>query len=152
MCSVSAVEEVISTRRAYMLASFLKASLWVTGIALIFTEVFSIKPVQIEGWEFSTNTMVWGLVFGAGAALNGGCAVSTLTRLGSGNVGKILTLVGFLSGAIIIALLKSKGWVSTPNSTQTILGQDHNWKIWLAGGVALWMCWEAIRLIRSRFR
>jgi len=152
LCSVSAVEEIISTRHAYMLASFFKASLWVTGIALIFTEVLSITPVQIDGWEFSTSTILWGSIFGVGAALNGGCAVSTLTRLGSGNLGKILTLLGFFSGAIIIDLLKTKGWVSSPIPTQTILGEDYNWKIWLAGAIALWMCWETTRLIRIRSR
>ncbi len=152
LCSVSAVEEIISTRRAYMLASFAKASVWVAGIALIFTEVFSLKPAQIDGWEFSTYTIWGGLLFGVGAALNGGCAVSTLTRLGNGNLGKLLTLFGFFSGAILIDLMKSKGWASSPNSSQTILGQSHAWKIWLTGGVALWMCWETTRLVRFRLK
>lgn len=152
LCSVSAVEEIMSTRRAYMLASFLKASIWVTGIALIFTEVFSLKPIQIDGWEFSTNTIVGGLMFGAGAALNGGCAVSTLTRLGSGNMGKFLTLVGFFVGALLFDLLKTQNLVSVPNSAQTVLEQQNDWKFWLMLGIFLWMCWEAIRLVRSQLR
>jgi uncharacterized membrane protein YedE/YeeE len=150
LCSVSAVEEIISTRRAYMLTSFLKASIWVTGIALIFTEIFSLTPVQTDGWELSPKSVIGGLMFGIGAALNRGCAVSTLTRLGSGNVGKILTLVGFFAGALAFDLLKVQGLVVMPLPVQTILDQQNDWKIWFMLGVTLWMFWEVIRLIRSQ--
>jgi len=152
LCTVSAVEEIITTRRAYMLGSFLKAALWVIGVTLILTQIFSKMPAHVDGWDLTPYTIVGGLVFGAGAALNGGCAVSTLTHLGSGNLGKLLTLAGFLLGAMSFGYIKTTGWISSPQPVEALLVQNSSWKNWMLGAVALWMVWEVVRILRVQLK
>ncbi|WP_246201887.1 YeeE/YedE thiosulfate transporter family protein [Sneathiella aquimaris] len=132
-----------------MLLSFIKASVWILGITLILTEVFSLYPLQAYGWQASVGTMIGGLIFGTGAALNGGCAVSTLTRLGNGNLGKLLTLAGFFIGVLCFDFLQAEKLASAPLPAPTIFEITSNWKIWLAGSISLWMCWELGRLMRT---
>jgi len=81
ICSVRAVAELLSTARAYCLLSFGKSVLWV--LAVIFP-VLWLDPSLAEsfgGFALSPASVLGGFLFGMGAALNGGCAFSTLTRL-----------------------------------------------------------------------
>ena len=79
LCTVKAVGKMLTTRRAHVLWSFLKASLWTTGIlawavVLGFTVELGQRPVLASG-------ILGGLIFGLGAGLNGACSFSTLSRL-----------------------------------------------------------------------
>ena len=72
LCAVNAVAEMMSSRRAYLLASFLKASLWA---AAIFGAVTMLAPGNARG--FSTYappviSLAGGFMFGVGAAFAGG--------------------------------------------------------------------------------
>jgi uncharacterized membrane protein YedE/YeeE len=93
------VEELLTTRRAFMLASFVKTSLWVIGITLLVSWASPVGIVQISGWTLSIWTIGGGVLFGVGATVNGGCAFSTLTRLGSGDIAMVASLAGSLAGA-----------------------------------------------------
>jgi uncharacterized membrane protein YedE/YeeE len=82
-----------------MLASFVKTSLWVIGVTLLVSWALPGDLVPVRGWKFSLLTIGGGILFGGGATINGGCAFSTLTRLGDGDMGMTATLAGFLVGA-----------------------------------------------------
>lgn len=101
LCTVRAVAEVMSSRRAYCLTSFAKAVLWVFAIVL---PVLAVRPHLadgIAGLPFSWWPVLGGLVFGMGAALNGGCSFSTLSRLADGQLSMLATLLGFVAGVVI---------------------------------------------------
>ena len=89
LCSVRAVEELLTSHSAFMLVSFFKTSLWVIGITLLVSWALPGEAVRIGG----------GVLFGIGATINGGCAFSTLPRLGGGDMGMVASLIGFLVGA-----------------------------------------------------
>ena len=103
ICTVKAVAEIYATRRAFVFASFAKTVLWIMAAALVMHALIPEIRGQAMGWMVSLSAIVGGLVFGVGAVVNGGCAFSTLTRLGAGNVAMLATLVGFALGAGIHA-------------------------------------------------
>src|ERR671919_718090 len=98
VCMVRGVAEVLSTGRAYMLLSFGKSAIWVL---IVTTPVLWLVPSPhplAQGWSVSVYAFSGGFLFGIGAAVNRGCAFSTLGRLGNGEVGAMLTLGGFACG------------------------------------------------------
>lgn len=99
VCTVKAVMELVSTRRAFMLASFWRAALWVMVINFVFYWADGAQPISGPAVQFSFWPFIGGTVFGIGAAMNKGCAFSTLNRLGSGDLGMLVTLAAFFLGA-----------------------------------------------------
>ena len=95
ICTVLAVAEVLSTRRAYMLFSFAKTILWVLAISLPLIWLLPGARASGSGWAISVSILAGGFLFGVGAALNGGCAFSTLWKLGDGQLRMLLTLGSF---------------------------------------------------------
>lgn len=149
LCSVRAVEEVLTTRRAFMLASFIKAAMWVVGITLLATLVLPFEPIRISGWKLSMLTIIGGALFGIGAVVNGGCAFSTLTRLGGGNMGMMASLVGFLVGAGAYGASLAAGLTAASVETTAGLATEGYWRLPVTLALALWMAWELVRLLRS---
>jgi uncharacterized membrane protein YedE/YeeE len=149
LCSVRAVEELLTTRRAFMLASFVKTALWVVGITLLVALALPDDFMQISGWKLSTLALGGGALFGIGATVNGGCAFSTLTRLGGGNVGMVASLAGFLVGAGAYGLTTAAGLTAAMVETTAVLSSEGPWRLPVAVVLALWMTWELMRLARS---
>ncbi|USG62579.1 YeeE/YedE family protein [Sneathiella marina] len=149
LCSVRAVEELLTTRRGFMLASFVKSSLWVMGATLLITLFVPVDVMMTVGKELSLLTLVGGLLFGVGATINGGCAFSTLTRLGGGNIGVLLSLVGFVVGAALLELIPMGPFSSLAVDTQTGMSLLTRWHMPLAIALSLWMLWELAKLRRS---
>lgn len=86
LCTVRAVSEILTSGGAYCLKSFAKTAAWV--LALIFP-VLAVHPqfaAHLTGISLSWGTLIGGLLFGIGAALNGGCSFSTLSRLADGQM------------------------------------------------------------------
>ena len=98
ICTVKAVEEIFATRRALMFASFAKTVLWIIAAALVMQILVPESRIETIGWAISLPAILGGLIFGIGAVVNGGCAFSTLTRLGAGQVGMVVTMIGFALG------------------------------------------------------
>ncbi len=100
LCNVRAVAEIMSGGSAHMLGSLLQAALWMatlTGV-LVLGFGWMLPPVLMPsqaGWA-----LTGGWLFGAGAALNGGCSLSTLHRLADGELGMLATLAGFVVGVL----------------------------------------------------
>jgi len=149
LCSVRAVEELLTTHRAFMLASFVKTALWVIGVMLIVAWALPADLVQTSAWQLSILTIGGGVLFGVGATVNGGCAFSTLTRLGSGNVGMVVSLAGFLVGAAAYGVTTIGGLTTVSVETTAALSREGSWRLPVTGALAVWMAWELIRLSRS---
>ncbi len=149
ICNVKAVEEILTTRCAYMLACFAKTILWVTGVSIWFVWWLGIAPSPVPGFAFTWPAIVGGLSFGVGAVLNHGCAFSTLTRLGNGNLGMLVTLLGFVTGMALLERFNPLGpttavpatmhWIELTIVSASIVGL----------AATAWMILEIIRLIRT---
>ncbi len=81
ICTVKAVEEMFTTQRAYMLLSFAKTVLWVTGVTVWLVWWLGGTPPAPLDFGIVWPGVFGGVLFGIGAVLNGGCAFSTLTDL-----------------------------------------------------------------------
>lgn len=113
VCTVRAVAEVLSTRRAYCLASFLKSVLWVLVVTLPLIWLMPRTGGAPSAMQASWLSVGGGLLFGMGAALNGGCAFSTLTRLADGQIRMLVTLLGFVGGTVMAVLTIQ--WLAIPS-------------------------------------
>jgi hypothetical protein len=148
VCTVKAVQEIFTTRRAFMLLSFAKIVLWVTGVTIwLVWWIAAAHPAPLS-FGITWAGIFGGVLFGIGAVCNGGCALSTLTRLGNGNLGMLVTLSGFAVGVTILVLIRFSvdGIAIVPTAplfelnfvTATVLGL----------ALTLWMTWELVRLWR----
>jgi len=140
------VEELLTTRRAFMLASFAKTSLWVVGITLLVAWILPADFAQMSGWKLSILTIGGGVLFGVGATINRGCAFSTLTRLGGGNLGMVASLAGFLVGVAAYSVATAAGMTEAIVKTTAPLSIEGFWRLPVTVAVASWMAWELVRL------
>lgn len=152
LCTVKAVAELLSSRRAFVLASFAKATLWVAMIYGTLTFFIPLGSGTIQVYEPRWLALLGGFLFGIGAAINGGCSLSTLQRLADGDLWMLLTLAGIGTGIL--------AW-SIADVSLVLTHAIHVPLIWLqlgswAAGILpiLWMlaAWELIRLWQSRPR
>ena len=149
ICTVKAVEEMLTTRHAYMLLSFAKTVLWVTGVTVWLVWWLGAAPPAPLGFGIVWPGVMGGVIFGIGAVFNGGCAFATLTRLGNGNLGMIITLSGFAAGVAIYELVnlptvdighvRTAPWIELKFGSATALGL----------ALTVWMLWEIVRLWRT---
>lgn len=79
LCAVKAVAEVMTSRRGWILWLFLKASMWVFGLAAIAGTL--TDGIALWHWPISATAVLGDLIFGLGAGANGACSFSTLVRL-----------------------------------------------------------------------
>jgi hypothetical protein len=150
LCTVKAVEEVISTRRGFMLLSFAKTMLWVAGVTFVILWVWPEIAAPRAAWTLTLPALAGGMIFGVGAVFNGGCSISTLTRLGAGNLGILLSLIGFCAGLWMEShLAPGLGWPLRA-SVPALLSLASAWSKPLLLLVLVWMAFEAVRLVRSR--
>ncbi len=151
ICAVKAVSEVIATRRGRMLASFAKTVLWVMTGMLILSWLTG-QRLMPNSLSLSALSLLGGFVFGIGAALNGGCAVSTVTRLGNGELRMLATVLGM---SIAIAVV-DRGYLTVGMTGQVQAAQPlilTGWSLKFAGGALIgWALWEATSLWRGRDR
>ncbi len=149
ICTVKAVEEMFTTRRAFMLLSFAKIVLWVTGVTIwLGWWIGAARPAPIS-FGITWPGVFGGVVFGIGAVCNGGCALSTLTRLGNGNLGMVVTLSGFAVGVTIFELIRfSTGGIGIVR-VGPLFELNYVPAIVFSLALTLWMTWELVRLWRT---
>jgi uncharacterized membrane protein YedE/YeeE len=150
LCTVKAVEEVISTRRGFMLLSFVKTMLWVAGVTFVILWVWPESAAPRTAWNLTLPALAGGMIFGVGAALNGGCSISTLTRLGAGNLGILLSLIGFCVGLWVESIMAPALSGPSRASVPALLSLASAGAKALLLLVLAWMAFEAVRLFRSR--
>lgn len=101
VCTVAAVGEVITTGTARTFLSFLKVVCWVlliNGLAGFFA------PERLQPYLpplLTSTVIIGGFLFGLGAAINGGCSFSTISKLAQGELHVALTLPAFVAGAVL---------------------------------------------------
>lgn len=84
--------EIMTTGRAHMLATFVRAAAWAAAIAG--TLALVILGVGAGVLEVMPHRLapLGGFAFGVGAAINGGCSLSTLQRLADGDLTMLAAL------------------------------------------------------------
>lgn len=105
ICTVKAVAEVLTTRRGWLLWSFAQCALWVFTISVI-AGMFAVDVITIRHWPLLWLSVAGGVLFGLGAALNAGCAFSTLSRTVDGNLNVAMAVLCWPPGmaAALLAL------------------------------------------------
>lgn len=119
LCAVKAVEEVMKRRRARVAASFIRAGLWAFLTATLLDAVAPSSMTSLARYDFAWATALGAASFGIGAAINRGCALSTLSRLSTGEFSKLLTVLGFVLGAATAAYGFEHGFWPTAAAMKT---------------------------------
>jgi hypothetical protein len=100
LCAVSAIHTMIERRSFGPFLSFLRCSAWVILVSLPawwllsavhVGEIYAVRPAGLAG----------AALFGAGAAINGGCTFGTLTRFATGDASFAMTVIGAALGVWI---------------------------------------------------
>jgi uncharacterized membrane protein YedE/YeeE len=150
ICTVRAVAEFTHSGTGFMFASIVKSALWVFAVTL---PVFLILPqtaAGLTGWQLTFTAMFGGLLFGIGAGLNGACAYATMARMIDGEIGMLLTVVGFALGVLAFVALISSGTIVRPAPAPSHLPDAMRVAPYLVAVLSALGLYEAIRLWRSR--
>lgn len=148
VCTVRAVAEIMHSRRAYMLVSIGKSVLWVWAVTI---PVFWLAPpADLSGWSLTGLAVLAGFVFGLGAAINGGCAFSTMARFVDGDGRMLAAIVGFAIGILGFDTLAERQWLPRPAPAPALIGSLLPWAIVPALAIVAWALYEAVRLWRTR--
>jgi len=139
LCNVRAVADILQRRDPTMLLGLLQAVLWMAALTgmLVLAGGLVPAPAQVRmplGWA-----LAGGLLFGAGAALNGGCSLSTLHRLADGNLGMLATLGGFGAGVLAWVVVMEQGH---PAQLTPVVSVWLRWPAlapWLLAALLLWV-------------
>jgi uncharacterized membrane protein YedE/YeeE len=148
LCSVHAVKEVLFERRARLLLSFVKTVLWVLATSLLLASLLATPAASSHSFQFSFTGLLGGLLFGFGSVLNDGCSLHTLTRLGRGNLGMVVSIVGLVIGAIICKALFLQAPALVPALTDNAAGIDAAQRQILLWVLGIWVVVETFRILR----
>jgi len=149
LCTVRTVAEILSTRRAYMLSTMLKAVLWVMAFSVPILLFLPESAAPNRSYAITFAAIAGGFLFGVGAATNGGCAFSTLGHLANGNLWMLTTLFGFcigVAGLSIMVPMTEHGQALTP----LLFKAPKPLILVVLALLWLFLCWELFRLWRSR--
>src|SRR5262245_47017896 len=127
VCTVRAVAEIMSSRRAYMFASVGRSVLWVWAVSLPFFWLVPAAGTGISGWTLSVAAVTGGFVFGLGAAINGGCAYSTMARFVDGDGKMLATIAGFALGVLCFIVLAGGQWLPRPSPAPPLVESVFAW-------------------------
>lgn len=150
ICTVRAVAEITHSGTGYMFASIVKSALWVFAITI---PVFLLLPQSaagLTGWQLTFTAMFGGLLFGIGAGINGACAYATMARMIDGEIGMLLTVMGFALGVLIFVALIGTGTLSRPAPAPSQLPGVMQVAPYIVAVLLMLGLYEAIRLWRSR--
>lgn len=151
LCNVRAMVEVLSSGTAHMLGSLMQAVLWAALLGGVVAVGFRQTLPGVPMPRPETWSLVGGWLFGVGAAINGGCSLSTLHRLADGELGMLATLSGFMVGTALwsFALLAfssslgyvpvASGWLRWPDAGP-----------WLLGLLGIWAALRLLSIQRLR--
>jgi uncharacterized membrane protein YedE/YeeE len=156
VCTVRAIAEIMSARSGSILLSIGKSVLWVWALVI---PVFAFMPaaaIGLVGWSLTGSAVLGGFLFGVGAAMNGGCAYSTMARFVDGDGKMLATISGFAVGVFCFATLAKWGWLTQPAPAPALIGSllAGKWaRVWaaaLACAFVAWSLYEILRLWRRR--
>lgn len=147
VCTVRAVLEIVQSRTAHMLASFLKTALWA---ALVFGLLLWLAPgtstlIAIDPRPFA---VAGGFLFGIGATMNGACSYSTLQRIADGDLWGLTTLAGMLLGVLAWTSLDVRLALTRQADVPVYWTHAGAALPWLLGGLSVLAACEGWRLWR----
>lgn len=105
LCTVRSVAEILSTHKATILVMMLKTIIWVFTISVTIALLLPEWAAPNHCYPMNLVAITGGFLFGVGAAINGGCAFSTLGHLANGKLLMLMTLIGFCLGAMCMSIL-----------------------------------------------
>ena len=103
-CTVAAVDELLTQRRARRLIAMVEASLWVAG-GLALARLLGMLPATPAAYPASAWVFIGGALLGFGAWLNGACVFGAIARFGSGDPNYLATPIGFYLGCLTVGSL-----------------------------------------------
>lgn len=141
LCNVRAVAEVMNDGSARMLWSLVEAVFWMAALSGVLVLAFGLTPQPVAVRTPAAWAWAGGCVFGLGAAVNGGCSLSTLHRLADGELGMLATLGSFALGAWSWLGIRAAGpdtglvlvaspWLRWPDLAPWILLALLGWAAW----------------------
>lgn len=153
LCNVRAMAEIMTSGSAHMLGSLIQAALWTATLSGVLVFGVGVTPVPVfvptlVGWA-----LLGGWLFGIGAAVNGGCSLSTLHRLVDGEWSMLATLAGFALG---VASWASARHLVAPMTLVPAAPVWTRWPgsaAWLLPVLLLWAIsrvWAFRRMLRER--
>ena len=148
ICTVKAVEEILTTRRAYMLLSFGKTVLWVILVTLVLS--WTVSPALVVNWKVSYFSLFGGLLFGVGAALNEGCAFALLAKLATGKLTQVFALAGLVAGAAGFLLFAPDVAMPVAELPGDNFFQQKTWSGAITAALLIWAVWEVTQMWRTR--
>jgi uncharacterized membrane protein YedE/YeeE len=150
ICTVRAVAEFTHSGTGYMFASIVKSALWVFAITI---PVFLLLPQTaggLTGWQLTFTAIFGGLLFGIGAGINGACAYATMARMVDGEIGMLLTVIGFALGVLLFVALIGAGTLLRPAPAPSQLPGAMPIAPYIVAVLSVLGLYEAARLWRSR--
>jgi len=155
LCNVRAVAEVMSGGTAHMLGSLMQAALWMALLTGGLSLLAGYPPPKVRMFVPVAWSFMGGWLFGVGAALNGGCSLSTLHRLADGELGMLATLLGFGLGVVLWALgaagLRTNGSMLGQGDLRPLPNLWTRWPAlssWILLALALWALSRVAALLR----
>lgn len=119
LCTVRAVMQWLDDHKASVLISFIKAAAWsclLAGLFVLFGLPIKGVPLTHGVWWLG---IVGGFLFGMGAAINGGCSLSTVQQLADGDCSVLLTLLAFVVGVAGTMTLENQ-WLTPALRSQAL--------------------------------
>ncbi len=144
-CTVAAVDEVLSKRRARRLLALLEGAVWVLA-GLLLGQALALMPPMPAGYAVSAWTVLGAALLGLGAAVNRACVFGAVARFGSGEWSYAATPIGFFLGCVLgqIPLAHSP---PRPLSESALAFQAPATLAWLLGA---WIAWRLLKLFSTR--
>ncbi len=138
-CTVAAVDEVLTKRRAHRLLAMMEASVWVLGGLLLAKTMGGHMNLMPVGHAASLSVVFGAALLGLGAAVNRACVFGAIARLGSGDWSYILTPVGFYIGCLLARLPEVTAMMPRAATSSAVLDAP-------AGLLALIVVWIIFRI------
>lgn len=98
LCMVRGVKQAIAGQPMFLIAILFSGTL--AWIAMGIGEWISVEG-RVQAYWPSIYSFIGGMLFGVGASVNGGCGISTVSRLARGELVMTSTIFGWLAGWII---------------------------------------------------
>lgn len=149
ICTVAAVAEVMSSRTARVFLSFAKVVLWVllvNGLLVLWMPDLARPAKPHPGIQMA---LIGGFVFGIGAAINGGCSFSTISKIAQGNIHMALTLPAFVLGVLAGAAVLSRMDIVADPVTPWL---SERARLVLLAALGLWGLREIVKIIVPNLR
>lgn len=149
ICAVAAVQELLDHRRPRQGVAILACSAWVLAVTVPLAWLLPRSTLAVS-LPVDLPLLAGAFAFGMGAAVNRGCAFSTVTRLGGGDLSYLAAAAGLAGGLGLLALWRGLAREVPAPERISVLAEPQPWSLLLvaallAAGAAL-----LVRLVRGR--